>query len=155
MSVIASPVAASPLSSLPRDIREHIITVLTAQLSNADAAQILAALAGTRDEVMAVPMAIQVQAQRAILGALPPGTSVIAVSKLGLPTKTDQDYLEEVLTDEEKADPVFRQRVEEEARSRHIQRWLVAVRLRGEGKSPEEYMSILEAGARRMAARKG
>lgn len=60
------------------------------------------------------------------------------VSTLAIGLKSDSEYLEEILTADEKEDPTFRQQVEEEARRRGIQRWLAAVKLRYKGKTIEE-----------------
>lgn len=122
--------ALSPLGSLDHDDREQVIIAITERLPRAHAVQLLAALAGTRDEVANLPLGIQEDALRAIVAALPAGRNAVVVSTLGIPTKTDVEYLDEVLTEQEMADPVFRRRVEEEARRRRIPRWLAASRLR-------------------------
>lgn len=125
-----APVALSPLGSLDHDEREQVIIAVTEALPRAAAAQLLAALAGTRDELATVPLGIQEEALHAVVAALPAGRNAIVVSTLGIPTKSDVAYLNEVLTAQEKADPVFRRRVEEEARRRRIPRWVAASRLR-------------------------
>jgi hypothetical protein len=82
-------------------------------------------------------MELQERARAALLETLPPGLNVVAVSKLGIALRTDEEYLEEVLTERERADPAFRQRVEE-AKRRGIQRWLAALRLRTSGMPLEQ-----------------
>ena len=105
---------------------------------------LLTALAGTRTEVEAVPMALQERAQHLLLTNLPSGLGAIVVSKLGIPTKSDQQALEDVLTASEKADLRFRQRVEAEALRRHIPRWLAASRLRWNRFDPDELAATLQ-----------
>lgn len=132
----------SPLGLLERREREAVIEALTSRLSHGDAVTLLTALSGSRDAVQTVPMEIQERAQAALLETLPPGLNVVAVSKLGIALRTDEEYLEEVLTEQERADSAFRRRVEEEAKRRGIQRWLAAIRLR------TAEMSLEDAAAR-------
>ena len=87
---------------------------------------------------------MQKQAQRAILAALPAGLGAIVVSKLGIPTISQQRALQEVLTDQEKADPAFLQRVEEEARSRGISLWEAAIKVRWNSMSIDELAALIQ-----------
>jgi hypothetical protein len=134
----------SRLGSLSHDEREQVITVLAQRFPTAEAVTLLTALAGTRAEMEAVPMALQEQAQQALLATLPRGLGAIVVSALGIPTKSDQEALEDVLTTREKADPVFRQCVEAEALRRHIPRWLAASRLRWDGMKLDALVATLQ-----------
>lgn len=138
------PVGPSPLASLAREEREQVIAVLTREFPPAEAVCLLTALAGTRPEVAAVPMALQERAQTRLLATLPPGIGAIVVSKLGIPSQSDQEELEEVLSEQEKVDPSFRQRVEAEARRRHIPRWLAASYLRWNGMDQGELVKMLQ-----------
>jgi hypothetical protein len=133
----------SPLAGLDYEEREQVIAMFTREFPPAEAVPLLTALAGTRAEVAAVPMALQERAQRTVLETLPPGLGAIVVSKLGIPSKSDQEALEEVLSEQEKIDPSFRQRVEVEARRRHIPRWLAASYLRWNGMDQGELVAML------------
>lgn len=133
-----------PLGTLGHEEREQVIAVLIQQFPVSEAVTLLTALAGTRAEVKAVPVALQERAQMALLATLPRGLGAIVVSTLGIPTTSDQEALEEVLTAQEQADPAFRQRVEVEARRRSIPRWLAASRLRWEKMSVDEMAATLQ-----------
>jgi hypothetical protein len=126
---------------LERPDRELVIGALLRRLPATDAEQILAALAGTPQEALALPERIQLSALRALLEELPPGRNILLASILPIAKKSDEEYLEEILAEQEKADPVFRRRVEAEAKRRGIQRWLVAVLLLYERLGLEDFVA--------------
>jgi hypothetical protein len=72
------------LSRWPRPDREQVTGALSRALSPADAATVLAALAGTAEEVAALPEGLQDAAQVALLDAFPDGLGAIIVSRLGI-----------------------------------------------------------------------
>ena len=137
-------VAPSPLAGLAHAEREQVIAVLTREYPPAESVPLLTALAGTPEEVAALPMVLQERAQQTLLATSPPGQGAIVVSKLGIQSKSDQDALEEVLTAQEKADSAFRQRIEEAAHRRHIPRWLAASRLRWDGMDQDRLVALLQ-----------
>ena len=124
------PVAAAPLTNLSHAKREQVIATITTRLPHSEAIAVLTALAGSAEERAAVPFVVQVRGREAIMDSLPPGINAIVVSTLSIGLKSDSEYLEEVLTVDEKTDPLFQLQVEEEAQRRGIQRWLAAVKLR-------------------------
>lgn len=140
----------SPLRTLLPAEQDQVRVALQTALPTATAAHVLQAMETSPEAVAALPSAAQEHAMRAILAALPAGRSAVAVSKLGVGLKSDERYLEDVLTAQERADPGFRQRVETEARERGIPRWLAAVRLRDAGAGIDE---VAERHRRRLRER--
>lgn len=136
--------APSPLSRLAHRDRQLVIDALTARLPREDAVAVLTALAGSAEELAAVPFELQERAQGAILAALPPIHNAVVASELGIVMKGDEESLEDVLTEQEQRDPAFRRRVEEVARDRGIQRWLAAIRLRHERMNLEEIAAAVQ-----------
>lgn len=92
-ATVAPASAASPLGRLPRDDRERVIASVARDLRPEEAAAVLAALAGTDDEVAALPDALQDAAQIAILAAFPPGHGAVTVSRLGLAPVATESWL--------------------------------------------------------------
>jgi hypothetical protein len=85
MSAPALPSAPpSPLSRLNVDERERAIATIYRAVDPDDAAHVLAALAGTPQEVWALPDQLQDRVQEAILAAFPPGQGVVVVSRLSI-----------------------------------------------------------------------
>lgn len=150
--VPTAPTTPSPLGRLGHHERERVIAALTERLPRTDAVALLAALAGTRAEIEALPVPLQERAQEILLAALPPGVGAVVVSTLGIPVKSAQEALEEVLTEPEKADPAFRRRVEEEAERRGIPPWQAAIRLRWDEMGVDGVAAMIE---RRQAGASG
>lgn len=75
---------ASPLSRLAGPDRAQLIALINAQFSPREAVTLLSALAGTRDEAAALPRALQLRLQRAILNEFPVGHAAAVVSRLGV-----------------------------------------------------------------------
>ncbi len=78
-----APSRVSPLGELARDVREQVVAALLARLAPPDVASVLAALAGSQDDVRALPFPLQEQARDALLNALPAGLNAVVVSQLG------------------------------------------------------------------------
>jgi len=143
---VAPTVVPSPLGRLTHQDRQRVIDALTTRLPHDDAVTVLAALAGSSVELAVVPFELQERAQAAILAALAPIHGAVVASDLGIAMKGDEENLEDVLTEEEKRDPVFLRSVEEVARDRGIQRWLAAIKLRHENMSLEEIVAAVRQG---------
>lgn len=89
-------VASSPLSRLAPEQRALAISTISARLSATDAVAVLTALAGSRDEVAALPWPLQRRAQEAVLHAFPPGLNALVVSRLGIALVPTAQWLPEI-----------------------------------------------------------
>lgn len=74
----------SPLSRLASDDRQEVIATIYQAVGPDDAARVLAALAGTPQEVWALPDHLQDRVQDAILEAFPSGLGAEVVSRLSV-----------------------------------------------------------------------
>ncbi len=70
--------------ALAAEERQQVITTIYQAVGPDDAARVLAALAGTLQEVWALPDPLQDRVQEAILEAFPPGQDAVVVSQLSI-----------------------------------------------------------------------
>ena len=101
----SAPIAVSPLGRLLSDERERAIAALSAQLPAKDAAGLLSALAGSDEEVLALPQPLRLRGQEVLLEAFPPGVNVAVVGVLALAAVDGGDDWMERARDEIDAAP--------------------------------------------------
>lgn len=86
----------SPLSRLEPQDRAKVIAAISSDLPRAEAVTVLTALAGSRDEVLALPWPMQRHVQKLLLRIFPPGHNALVVSRLAIALVPTDAWLPEI-----------------------------------------------------------
>ena len=86
----------SPLNLLAPNDRANVIAALCGQLPPAEAVTVLTALAGSREEVLALPWPVQRRVQELLLRVFPPGLNALVVSRLAIALVPTEQWLPEI-----------------------------------------------------------
>jgi hypothetical protein len=86
----------SPLGLLAPKDRAKVIATISSDLPRAEAVTVLTALAGSREEVLALQWTLQRRVQELLLRAFPPGQNALIVSRLALALVPTDQWLPEI-----------------------------------------------------------